>query len=261
MELKLERPLVMFDIESTGVTPGRDRIVELAVLKIMPDGTRQSVVRRLNPEMPIPPSATAIHGICDADVANSPTFAVIAANLARYLENCDLGGYNVVNFDIPMLQNEFQRAGVPFSMENRKVVDAYTLFCKLYPRTLTAAYNFFCGKELADAHSADADTAATWEVLLGQLARHPELPRELGALAELCNNADPDAIDRTRRFKFRDGEAVVNFGKNAGRPLKEIAEQDPGFLRWIMRSDFPDDVKKIASDALSGIFPKLESQS
>lgn len=256
MDLKLERPLVIFDIESTGVAPGRDRIVELAVKKIMPDGSSTDIVRRVNPEMPIPPSATAVHGISDADVASAPPFSVIAANFAAYLDGCDLGGYNVLNFDIPMLQSEFQRAGVPFSMEGRKVVDAYNIFCKLYPRTLTAAYKFFCNAELTDAHSADADTAATWEVLLGQLAKHPELPRDLTALAEFSNMTDPDAVDRTRRFKWRDGEVVVNFGKNAGRPLKEIAEQDPGFLRWIIRSDFPEDVKKVATDALSGVFPQ-----
>ncbi len=256
MDLQLDRPLVIFDIESTGVTPGRDRIVELAVLKINPDGTQNSVVRRINPEMPIPLSATAIHGISDADVANAPTFAIIATNFARYLEGCDLGGYNIVGFDIPMLEYEFKRAGVPFSMEGRRVIDAFNIFCKLYPRTLTAAYKLFCGRELENAHSADADTAATWEVLQGQMAKHPEIPRNIAELATYCNNADPDAIDRTRRFKWRDGEAVVNFGKNSGRPLKEIAVEDPGFLRWILRSDFPEDVKKIASDALAGVFPE-----
>ena len=255
MELKLERPLVVFDIESTGVNPMRDRIVELAVLKIMPDGTSQSTVRRVNPEMPIPPGATAVHGISDADVADKPPFSVIAANFARYLEDCDLGGYNLLNFDVPLLQAEFQRAAVPFSLEGRQIIDVFNIFCKLYPRTLTAAYRFFCGKDLDDAHSAAADTQATWEVLLGQLARHPELPRDVTALAEFSEMIDPDGVDRTRRFKWQGDEVVVNFGKNAGRPLKEIAEQDPGFLRWIIRSDFPADVKQVAADALVGKFP------
>ena len=255
MELKLERPLVVFDIESTGVNPMRDRIVELAVLKIMPDGTSQSTVRRVNPEMPIPPGATAVHGISDADVADKPPFSVIAANFARYLDDCDLGGYNLLNFDVPLLQAEFQRAAVPFSLEGRQIIDVFNIFCKLYPRTLTAAYRFFCGKDLDDAHSAAADTKATWEVLLGQLARHPELPRNVTALAEFSEMIDPDGVDRTRRFKWQGDEVVVNFGKNAGRPLKEIAEQDPGFLRWIIRSDFPGDVKQVAADALAGKFP------
>ena len=259
MDLQLERPLVVFDIESTGVSPERDRIVELAVLKIMPDGTKQSTVKRINPEMPIPKAASAVHGIYDEDVAGSPPFSIIAANLARYLEDCDFGGYNLVKFDIPMLQAEFQRAGVPFSMEGRRVVDVFNIFCKLYPRTLTAAYSFFCGKELTDAHSASADTDATWEVLLGQLAKHPELPRDLNGLAEYSYNSDPDAVDRTRRFKWSDDGVVVNFGKNAGRLLTDIAENDPGFLRWIIRSDFPEDVKKIASDALIGIVPERKA--
>ncbi len=255
MDLQLDRPLVIFDIESTGVVPERDRIVELAVQKVMPDGSISSFVKRINPEMPIPPSSTAIHGISDADVADAPPFSVVASNLAKYLEGCDLGGYNVVHFDIPMLEAEFKRVGYPFSMEGRRVVDAYNIFCKLYPRTLGAAYKFFCGKEIENAHSADADTAATWEVLLGQLAKHPEIPRDIAELSSFCNNADPDAIDRTRRFKWRDGEVVVNFGKNNGRTLKDIAENDASFLRWIMRSDFPADVKEIASNALVGKFP------
>ena len=172
MDLKLERPLVVFDIESTGVNPMRDRIVELAVLKISPDGAMQSTVRRVNPEVPIPPGAAAVHGITDADVADKPPFSVIAANFARYLDDCDLGGYNLLNFDVPLLQAEFQRAAVPFSLEGRRIIDVYNIFCKLYPRTLTAAYQFFCGRDLNDAHAAAADTQATWEVLLGQLARH-----------------------------------------------------------------------------------------
>ena len=255
MDLKLERPLVVFDIESTGVNPMRDRIVELAVLKISPDGAMQSTVRRVNPEMPIPPGATAVHGITDADVADKPPFSVIATNFARYLDDCDLGGYNLLNFDVPLLQAEFQRAAVPFSLEGRRIIDVYNIFCKLYPRTLTAAYRFFCGRDLDDAHAAAADTQATWEVLLGQLARHPELPRDVAGLAAFSEMIDPDGVDRTRRFKWQGDEVIVNFGKNAGRPLKEIAEQDPGFLRWIVRSDFPDDVKQIASDALIGKFP------
>ncbi len=256
MELQLLRPLVIFDLESTGVFPERDRIVELAVLKIFPDGSSQSAVRRLNPGIPIPPSATAIHGIADADVADCPSFETIAANLARYLDCCDLGGYNVVNFDIPMLQAEFQRAGIPLCMKERNVVDVYQIFCKLFPRTLTAAYKLYCGRELMDAHSADADTCATWEVLSAQLKRHPELPRGVEALAAFSGVADPDALDQTRRFKWRNGEVVVNFGKNAGRSLNDIAVNDPGFLRWIVRSDFPEDARTIAKNALSGIFPE-----
>ncbi|MCQ2351884.1 MAG: 3'-5' exonuclease [Victivallaceae bacterium] len=255
-KLELTRPLALFDIESTGIVPQRDRIVEIAVLMLRPDGSTQSNVRRLNPGIPIPPGATAIHGITDADVADCPQFADIADKLAGYLADCDLGGYNITGFDIPLLDAEFKRAGVDFSFENRKVIDVYNIFCKLYPRTLSAAYKFFCGKELEGAHGACADTDATLEVLLGQLDRHPELPADVAGLADFGDMTDPDAIDRTRRFKWNGDEAIVNFGKNAGRTLREISENDPGFLRWIIRSDFPDDVKEIAGNALIGKFPE-----
>lgn len=257
-QLKLSRPLALFDIESTGVVPLRDRIVEIAVLKLFPDGTSQTTVRRLYPEMPIPPGATAIHGITDADVADCPTFSVIAPKLYAYLEDCDLGGYNITGFDIPILEAEFKRAGFTFQTDNRKVVDVYNIFCKLYPRTLTAAYKFFCGKDLNSAHSAAADISATLEVLLGQLNRHTELPTDVAALADFSTISDPDALDRTRRFKWNGDEVVVNFGKNSGRTLRDLAENDPGFLRWITRNDFPDDVKEIAANALTGKFPVRE---
>ncbi|MBR7106805.1 MAG: 3'-5' exonuclease [Lentisphaeria bacterium] len=260
-QLKLDRPLAVFDIESTGVVPQRDRIVEIAVLKITPDGESRNTVRRLNPQIPIPPSATAIHGISDADVADCPVFADIADKLLAYLDGCDLAGYNIQGFDIPLLECEFKRVGLDLRTSERRVIDVYNLFCKLYPRTLTAAYKFFCGKDLEGAHGAAADTAATWEVLLGQLARHPELPRESAALAQFSDNSDPDALDRNRRFKWNGDDVVVNFGKYSGRTLKDIAENEPGFLRWIIKSDFPDDVKEIASDALMGKFPVKRSAS
>ena len=259
--LKLDRPLVVFDIESTGVVPQRDRIVEIAVLKVMPDGTTRNTVRRINPQMPIPHAASAIHGITDEDVADCPTFADIAEKLLNYIEGCDLAGYNISGFDVPLLETEFKRCGLDLDTASRKIIDAYSIFCKLYPRTLTAAYKFFCGKDLEGAHGAAADTQATWEVLLGELARHPELPREIDALAEFSDNTDPDAIDRTRRFKWNGDEVVVNFGKYAGRTLYDIAENEPGFLRWIIKNDFPDDVREIASNALIGKFPVRRNNS
>ena len=155
-ELKLERPLVVFDIESTGIMPQRDRIVEIAVLKVFPDGRTQNTVRRLNPEMPIPPGATAVHGITDDDVKECPVFSLIAEKLFNYIDGCDLCGYNITGFDIPMLEAEFKRAGFEFKVDDRKVVDVYNIFCKLYPRTLSAAYEFFCGKELEGAHGASS---------------------------------------------------------------------------------------------------------
>ena len=228
--LELTRPLAVFDIESTGVNPARDRIVEISVMKLFPDGTQQSTTRRLNP-------------------------ADIAQKLHSYLADCDLAGYNITTFDVPLLECEFKRAGLSFDLSNRKIIDAYNIFCKLYPRTLSAAYNFFCGKELVNAHGAAADTAATLEVLLGQLDKHPELSGSVEQLAAASDLAGPDAVDRTRRFKWSGDEVVVNFGKNSGRTLRDLAENDPGFLRWIIKNDFPDDVKEIASNALIGKYP------
>ena len=255
MDLVLERPLVFFDIESTGTNPYRDRIVEIAVIKVMPDGTRQEVVRRINPSMPIPAGASAVHGIYDDDVKDAPTFDVVAQNLYNYLENCDLAGYNIVKFDVPMLQEEFKRCGLTLSMQNRKLIDVFNIFCRLYPRNLTAAYKFFCGGDLEDAHSALADTDATVAVLLGQLAKHPELPREMAGLAEFSAARDADFIDSEGRLKFSGDEAVVNFGKNSGRRLKDLAVEDPGFLRWMLRSDFSEEVKAVIQKALQGEFP------
>ncbi len=255
MELVLERPLVFFDIESTGTNPYRDRIVEIAVIKVMPDGSREEVVRRINPGMPIPAGASAVHGIYDADVADAPTFDVIAHNLYNYLDGCDLAGYNIVKFDVPMLQEEFKRCGLELSMRDRKLIDVFNIFCRLYPRNLTAAYKFFCGGDLEDAHSALADTDATVAVLLGQLAKHPELPREMAGLAEFSAARDADFVDPEGRLKFSGDEVVINFGKNSGRRLRDLASEDPGFLRWMLRSDFSDDVKNIIKNALAGDFP------
>ena len=255
-DIKLEKPLVFFDLEATGTSVQRDRIVEISVMKVFPDGTRKINTRRVNPEMHIPESASQILGIYDADVADAPTFRDIAVNLKNYIGDADLAGYNIQKYDIPLLEAEFARVGVEFSAENRRVVDVFNIFCRLYPRNLSAAYEFFCGKKLEDAHSANADTEATFEVFLGQLAKHAEIPRSLDELHDFCNNSDPDAVDKSRRFKWQDNEVIVNFGKNMGRTLKDVAEKDPSFLRWIIRSDFPEDVKKIAQNALSGVFPE-----
>ena len=255
MELVLERPLVFFDIESTGTNPYRDRIVEIAVIKVMPDGSREDVVRRINPCIPIPAGASAVHGIYDADVADCPTFDVVAHNLYKYLEGCDLAGYNIVKFDVPMLQEEFKRCGLELSMKERKLIDVFNIFCRLYPRNLSAAYKFFCDGNLEDAHSALADTDATVSVLFGQLAKHPELPREMAGLAEFSSARDADFVDSEGRLKFSGDEVVINFGKNSGRRLRDLASEDPGFLRWMLRSDFSDEVKTVIKNALAGEYP------
>ena len=268
MELIKERPLVFFDLEATGVNILNDRIVEISVVKIFPDGRREVKTRRINPEMHIPEEASAIHGIYDKDVANEPTFRAISKNFFIYLEDCDLGGYNITKFDIPMLTREFSRAGLTFTTANRRIIDAYNIFCRMEPRNLSAAYKFFCGKDMKDAHSAEADTLATVEIFEGEIKRHSQMAREdypediekwpetLDEFHTFCNQRMIDSIDPDGRFKWKNGEAVVAFGKNAGTSLRRIAIDNPDFLRWILRSDFSVEVKNIASDALKGIFPE-----
>ncbi len=267
MKLAEERPIVFFDLETTGTNISIDRIVELSVIKIYPNGEREERTRRLNPEMPIPPEATAVHHISDEDVKNEPTFRQIAKNFYIFLEGCDLGGYNIVKFDLPVLIREFQRAGLQFSTEGRRIADAYSIFCRMEPRTLTAAYKFFCGKTLEGAHGASADTLATVEVFEAQLARYgapdytdfPEkiekFPANMDEINEFCASQNPDWVDANGRFRWRNGDAVVSFGRHSGTPLRQLAEQHPEFLQWILKADFPEDVKKIASDALAGKFP------
>ncbi|MBO7146657.1 MAG: 3'-5' exonuclease [Lentisphaeria bacterium] len=266
-----DRPIIFFDLETTGVNPLTDRIVEISVLKVHPDGTRQVRTRRLNPEMHIPEEASAVHGIYDKDVENEPTFRQISKNLFIFFEDCDLGGYNIAKFDIPVLTREFSRAGLVFSTANRRIVDAYTIFCRMQPRNLSAAYKFFCGKNMQDAHSAEADTLATFEIFEGQMQMYssftkemlPEdvekFPETLDELHQFCQQNQMTAIDPEGRFRWKNGEAVVAFGRNAGTPLRTVAVENPDFLRWVLRSDFSEEVKKIASNALKGEFPVKES--
>lgn len=270
IELVKDRPIVFFDLETTGTNIQNDRIVELSVVKIFPGGERQVKTRLINPEMHIPEEASAIHGIKDEDVKDEPTFKAISKNFYIYLEGCDLGGYNIARFDVPMLVKEFSRAGLSFDLSGRRIIDAYNIFCRMEPRSLTAAYKFFCGKSIKDAHSAEADTLATVEVFESQLKRYSGMtpeefpedvkkwPENFDELHEFCNQRMQDAIDPEGRFKWKGNEAIVAFGKNAGTPLRKIAVENPDFLRWIMKADFSDEIKKIASDALKGFFPSKE---
>ena len=271
MNLIQDRPIIFFDLETTGVNLLTDRIVELSVLKVFPDGTREVRSRRLNPEMHIPEEASAVHGIYDADVANEPVFRRISKNLYIFFEGCDLGGYNILKFDIPMLTREFARAGLTFTTSGRRIVDAYNIFCRMEPRNLSAAYKFFCGKKMDNAHSAEADTLASFEIFEAEIRKYSQdtpdqLPEDVesfpGTLDELhrfCLQNQMLAIDPEGRFRWKGDEAVVAFGRNAGTPLRKLAVDNPDFLRWIIRSDFSAEVKKIASDALKGEFPVKEA--
>lgn len=250
----LEHPLAILDLETTGTSPEQDRIVEIAILKIEPEGRRETHCRRVNPEMPIPPAASAVHGITDADVAQEPTFRQIAVNLAEFLADCDLAGFNLIKFDLPLLRHEFERAGIPFRMAGRRLLDALTIYHHKEPRNLSAAYRFYCNEELADAHAAEADVRATYRVLLGQLRRYHDLPRSMDALHRFCNPVE--AIDMDRRFAWQGDEVFFNFGKYRGQPLRSILSADRGYLEWIANeSDLSAEVRRIVREALQGIFP------
>ena len=254
--LSLKRPLAVFDIEATGLNARSDRIVEICIVKLMPNGEKKVHTFRVNPEVPIPAEATEVHGITDADVAGCPAFDQIAPELLRLLENCDLGGYNAVNFDIPMLVEEFLRAKIKFNADERRVVDAQRIFHKKEPRDLSAAMVFFCNETHDDAHGAQADAIATVKVLEAQLVKYADLPRTVEELDEFCNPRDPSWADRNGRLRWVGDEIVVNFGQKKGIPLTVLAKTDSGYLKWIIRGDFPRDTQEIVRNVLeTGMLP------
>jgi DNA polymerase III subunit epsilon len=248
--LPLDCPIVFFDTETTGTNPRSDRIVEIACLKLSPDGAREEWVRRFDPGTPIPAASTAIHGISDSDVAGLPRFGQLAAELAAFLEGCDFAGYNITGFDLPVLRVEFLRAGVRFELAGRRIIDAQRIFFAREPRHLAAAARFYCQSEHEAAHGARADAEMTLRVLAGQLERYTELPRSVAALHELfCAGIDQD-LDPEGRFRMVNGEPTVNFGKNRGRTLRDMSREEPGFFRWILKGDFSEPVKEIAKKFL-----------
>lgn len=242
MRLKLTRPIVFFDLETTGTNITHDRIVEISLIKVMPDGSEVEKTRRLNPEMPIPAEATAIHHITDEDVASEPTFRQIANSLAQMLKGCDIAGFNSNRFDIPLLDQEFQRAGVAFDLSNARFIDVQTIYHKKEPRTLVAAYRYYCDKDLEAAHSANADTRATLEVLKAQLEKYEDLPDTVDALSEFaCANRN---VDLAGRLVYDDQHReIINFGKYKGKPAEEVLRKDLGYYGWIMNGDFPQNTK------------------
>ncbi len=253
--LTLTRPLAFFDLETTGVDPAADRIVEICVLKIYPDRRRESLVERLNPGRPIPAEATAVHQITDEDVRDKPPFRDQAATYLAMLEDADLAGYNVTRFDIPLLLREFRDAGLELDMNGRRVVDAMTIFHRKERRDLSAAVRFFLGKELEGAHGAEQDVAATAEVLDAQLARYDDLPGTVDLLDEWCNPVPKDSVDRPGKFRWKDREVVFTFGKYRDQPLRSVRDGNRGYLEWILRSDFPQESKEVVRAALDGRFP------
>lgn len=245
MKLNLKRPIVFFDLETTGVNITRDRIVEISIIKVSPghEDTPDVKCRRVNPEMHIPEEATAVHHITDEDVANEPTFRQIARSLADFMRGCDIAGFNSNRFDVPLLDEEFQRAGVDFDFHKARFVDVQTIFHKLEPRNLTAAYRFYCGKELVGAHGAKADTMATYEVLLAQLDRYDELPNDVAELSKF--SSQNDNVDLIGRLVYGpDGRETINFGKYKGQAAADVLAKDPGYYSWILQGDFPSDTKR-----------------
>ncbi len=244
MQLNLKNPLVFIDLETTGIDIVNDRIIEIAVLKVFPDGREELKVRRINPTIPIPPEATAIHGITNADVQNEPTFKEVAKSLANFIEGSDFAGFNSNKFDFPLLAEEFLRAEVNFDMRKRKFIDVQTIFHKMEKRTLEAAYKFYCDKNLEAAHTAEADTMATYEVLKAQIERYPDLSNNVDALSEFSSHNQN--VDFAGRIVYNDkGIETFNFGKYKGVPVKDVFAKDPSYYSWMMQGDFPLYTKNI----------------
>ncbi|PZR23395.1 MAG: DNA polymerase III subunit epsilon [Flavobacterium psychrophilum] len=244
MELKLHKPICFFDLETTGTDISRDRIVEISILKVFPNGNKESRTWLVNPERPIPPATTAFHGITDDKVANEPTFKELANTIHNMIKDSDLGGYNSDRFDIPLLAEELLRAGVDFDMKNRVSVDVQTIFHKKEERTLSAAYKFYCGKTLDNAHTAEADTNATYEILKSQLERYDDLQNDMKLLSEYTTRKK--VVDFAGFIVLdADGEEIFTFGKHKGAKVEKVLEQEPGYFGWIQNADFPLYTKKV----------------
>src|SRR6056297_193637 len=244
MELKLTRPICFFDLETTGTNVAKDRIVEIAVLKVFPNGNKESKTWLVNPEMQIPDEVNAIHGISNEKVANEPTFKELSKEIYKIIKDADLGGFNSDRFDIPLLAEELLRADIDFDMKNTVSVDVQTIFHKMEKRTLAAAYKFYCDKDLTDAHSAAADTNATYEVLLSQLDRYPELENNIKKLAEFSRRKQ--SVDFAGFIALdEDGEEIFSFGKHKGKKVHNVLDKEPGYFGWMLNADFPLYTKKI----------------
>lgn len=252
-ELKLERTLVFLDTETTGTNPRRDRIIEIATTAIRPDGTTKTWETFVNPGLPIPPGATAVHGITDLDVAKALPFTNYARALSRVLLECDVAGYGALRFDLAILAAEIRRCGLPFDHEKVRVVDAMSIFYRKEPRDLSAAALRYTGEKHDGAHRAQVDVAMSMRVMHAQMHEYPDLPRSVASLAEFCEDRDPDALDPDGCFVRRDGIVIVGFGKFEGTPLSKV---DKGYLKWMQRQDFGATAMKIVEGVLRGEYPK-----
>ncbi len=249
MKLKLIRPIAFIDLETTGINITTDRIVELAIVKISPDGTKLVKRKLINPLMPIPESSSAIHGITDEMVKDAPSFKQISNEVKQFIEGADLGGYNSNRFDIPMLLEEFLRAGIEYSVDGKRLVDVQKIFHLMEQRTLSAAYKFYCSKTLEGAHGAEADATATWEVLEAQLERYPQIGDSVESIVKFTG--EDDIVDFARRFVKDKGIEVFNFGKHKGKPVAQVLREEPQYYDWMMKGDFPINTKQKLTEMLN----------
>ena len=259
--MKLDRPICIFDLEATGTNVLEDRIVDVCVLRREPDG-RESVFSSLvNPGVSIPPEATAIHHITDEMVKDEPRLIDLAPQLLEIFKGADLAGFNAAKYDIPLLSAEFKRSGINWPGEGRRVVDSFVIFARKERRDLTAAYKFYCGKDLSGAHRAEADVRATAEILWAQVERYPDLPKGAAELEAWCNQVDPSRVDAEGKFVWKNGEAAFAFGnKHKGKTLREVVRSDRGYINWMVdKGNFPADVMRICREALEGKFPEKKA--
>lgn len=247
MRIQLRKPIVFFDLETTGVNIATDRIVEISIIKVFPNGEEKHKTYRINPEMPIPPQATAVHKITDADVANCPTFKQVAKEMVEIFKDSDIAGYNSNKFDVPLLAEEFIRADVDFDLKKRNFVDVMSIFMKKEPRNLSAAYKFYCNGDLENAHSANADTEATYEVFKAQLERYSDIGNDIPEISKFSSyNSNADFMGRL--IYDADNNVVVNFGKYKGMLLFDVFRKDSAYYDWMMKGDFPLYTKKVLTD-------------
>ncbi|MBS3807532.1 MAG: 3'-5' exonuclease [Bacteroidales bacterium] len=244
MELNLNKPLVFLDLETTGTNIVKDRIVEISMMKIFPNGDHESKTMKINPTIPIDPKSTAIHGITDEDVKDAPTFQEVAKNIQQFLEGCDLAGFNSNRFDLPLLAEEFLRADIDYDLKNQRFIDVQVIFHKMEKRTLAAAYQFYCKKELKNAHSAEADTQATYEVLKAQLDYYDSLENDMEKLSKFSSHNRH--VDYAGRIVYDENdEEIFNFGKYRGKKVEEVLQKDPGYYGWMINNEFPLYTKKV----------------
>ena len=257
MELKLKKPICFFDLETTGVNVSKDRIVEISILKVFPNGNKESFTWRVNPEMKIPAVTTAIHGISDEMVLNEPTFKELAPKVSELIKNSDLGGFNSNRFDIPLLAEELLRAEIDFDLKVNQAVDVQTIFHKMEKRTLEAAYKFYCNKDLTNAHSAEADTMATYEVLKAQLDKYDGLENDMDYLSKFSSHQNFADFAGFIGYN-KEGQEIITFGKHKGKVIEDLFKTEPGYFSWIQNADFPNYTKKVLRDLKIRISNKTE---